>query len=254
MQTISTSYSAFVTQSPGTPTSRWDSPTDELLRRFVNSDCMSSPTGLSTEPRSTTLHCPPEPVKTNDVSRSVFLPLVEPLKKRRALLPKPYPSSTMSFNQSQQQLEYSFTTSYQDFSSQSSMYSDYPNKSASFESMFGPDAEPILGSEVCCVPIGYKAREVTFPYSFAPSTAPPPATTAAPPLSKPTPKKHILCPYINCRKSFYRNHDVSRHLLVHTGQKAFECSTCRQKFSRKDALVRHLKHQRCWGKKCGGRG
>lgn len=44
-----------------------------------------------------------------------------------------------------------------------------------------------------------------------------------------------------CTRSFARNHDLHRHMRVHTGDKPYVCPCCSKGFARTDALKRHFK-------------
>jgi hypothetical protein len=44
-----------------------------------------------------------------------------------------------------------------------------------------------------------------------------------------------------CQRSFARNHDLHRHMRVHTGDKPYVCPCCNKGFARTDALKRHFK-------------
>ncbi|KAG2187468.1 hypothetical protein INT44_005157 [Umbelopsis vinacea] len=44
-----------------------------------------------------------------------------------------------------------------------------------------------------------------------------------------------------CQRSFARNHDLHRHMRVHTGDKPYVCPCCSKGFARTDALKRHFK-------------
>jgi uncharacterized Zn-finger protein len=44
---------------------------------------------------------------------------------------------------------------------------------------------------------------------------------------------------------FARGHDLNRHTRLHTGVKPFECQKCKKRFSRSDALSRHIKVEAC---------
>ncbi|KAI8812471.1 hypothetical protein BJ742DRAFT_655578, partial [Cladochytrium replicatum] len=51
------------------------------------------------------------------------------------------------------------------------------------------------------------------------------------------------CTQPNCDKRFFRRQDLKRHLRTHAGAKPYGC-TCGVRFSRSDALHRHIvKHQ-----------
>ena len=42
-----------------------------------------------------------------------------------------------------------------------------------------------------------------------------------------------------CSKQFSRSEHLTRHLLIHSGEKAYPCFCCDKKFSRLDQLQRH---------------
>ncbi|OTF74572.1 hypothetical protein BLA29_003506 [Euroglyphus maynei] len=44
-----------------------------------------------------------------------------------------------------------------------------------------------------------------------------------------------------CESRFFTQKDVKRHMVVHTGVRNFPCPFCKQRFGRKDHLVRHAK-------------
>ena len=46
-----------------------------------------------------------------------------------------------------------------------------------------------------------------------------------------------------CGKKFRQKRDLTRHKFTHTGEKPFSCSYCDKRFSRKDKLNLHVKHQ-----------
>ncbi|KAJ1558540.1 hypothetical protein HK096_010615 [Nowakowskiella sp. JEL0078] len=48
--------------------------------------------------------------------------------------------------------------------------------------------------------------------------------------------KPYTCTMENCSQSFRRNHDLKRHFRLHTKEKPYSCGTCNAKFSRSDAL------------------
>jgi uncharacterized Zn-finger protein len=52
--------------------------------------------------------------------------------------------------------------------------------------------------------------------------------------------KFFICKDNNCRKRFVRLHDLQRHDRIHTHEKLNVCKYCQRKFSRADALKRHL--------------
>ncbi|PVV03907.1 hypothetical protein BB560_001598 [Smittium megazygosporum] len=51
------------------------------------------------------------------------------------------------------------------------------------------------------------------------------------------------CP--TCDQSFSRNHDLKRHVKIHTGVKPYKCKRCNKSFGRSDALKRHGMVKRC---------
>ncbi|PVU99508.1 hypothetical protein BB559_000635 [Furculomyces boomerangus] len=51
------------------------------------------------------------------------------------------------------------------------------------------------------------------------------------------------CP--TCEQSFSRNHDLKRHIKIHTGIKPYKCKRCNKRFGRSDALKRHSLVKRC---------
>ncbi|KAI9500179.1 hypothetical protein BX070DRAFT_177378, partial [Coemansia spiralis] len=42
-----------------------------------------------------------------------------------------------------------------------------------------------------------------------------------------------------CEQSFSRNHDLKRHVKIHSGIKPHKCPKCGKSFGRSDALKRH---------------
>ncbi|KAJ2358697.1 hypothetical protein IWW50_000074 [Coemansia erecta] len=48
-----------------------------------------------------------------------------------------------------------------------------------------------------------------------------------------------------CEQSFSRNHDLKRHVKIHSGIKPHKCSKCGKSFGRSDALKRHSMVKRC---------
>ena len=51
-------------------------------------------------------------------------------------------------------------------------------------------------------------------------------------------KKPFKCDTCNYQSS--KRHDISRHVLLHTGVKPFHCDICEQKFAAKGLLDRHV--------------
>ncbi|KAJ2710361.1 transcriptional regulator of sulfur amino acid metabolism [Coemansia spiralis] len=48
-----------------------------------------------------------------------------------------------------------------------------------------------------------------------------------------------------CEQSFSRNHDLKRHVKIHSGVKPHKCPKCGKSFGRSDALKRHSMVKRC---------
>ncbi|KAI9477177.1 hypothetical protein BX667DRAFT_461445, partial [Coemansia mojavensis] len=48
-----------------------------------------------------------------------------------------------------------------------------------------------------------------------------------------------------CEQSFSRNHDLKRHVKIHSGIKPHKCPKCGKSFGRSDALKRHSMVKRC---------
>ncbi|KAJ2862646.1 hypothetical protein FB639_005366, partial [Coemansia asiatica] len=48
-----------------------------------------------------------------------------------------------------------------------------------------------------------------------------------------------------CEQSFSRNHDLKRHVKIHSGIKPHKCHKCGKSFGRSDALKRHSMVKRC---------
>ena len=54
-------------------------------------------------------------------------------------------------------------------------------------------------------------------------------------------EKPYACTWSNCRWSFARSDELTRHLRKHTGVRPFTCTTCGRSFSRSDHLSLHAK-------------
>ncbi|KAJ1951880.1 hypothetical protein IWQ62_006351 [Dispira parvispora] len=57
------------------------------------------------------------------------------------------------------------------------------------------------------------------------------------------PTRPYKCP--TCNQSFSRNHDLKRHIKIHSGIKPHQCQRCGKRFGRSDALKRHSLVKRC---------
>ena len=49
---------------------------------------------------------------------------------------------------------------------------------------------------------------------------------------------HFVCP--TCKKFFHNKQRLNSHILIHTGEKQFACSSCDRKFTRKSAVFDHM--------------
>ncbi|KAJ1945798.1 hypothetical protein EC988_005675 [Linderina pennispora] len=58
-----------------------------------------------------------------------------------------------------------------------------------------------------------------------------------------SPARPFKCP--TCEQSFSRNHDLKRHVKIHSGIKPHRCPKCGKSFGRSDALKRHSMVKRC---------
>jgi len=53
-------------------------------------------------------------------------------------------------------------------------------------------------------------------------------------------ERKYVCPWDGCGKSFLLNNILQRHIVVHTGDKNFECDKCGKCFGRQKGLARHM--------------
>ncbi|KAJ2320528.1 hypothetical protein GGI00_006217 [Coemansia sp. RSA 2681] len=70
------------------------------------------------------------------------------------------------------------------------------------------------------------------------------------PYSAYPPIRHFVSPARpfkceTCDQSFSRNHDLKRHVKIHSGVKPHKCPKCGKSFGRSDALKRHSMVKRC---------
>ncbi|CAL8142068.1 unnamed protein product [Orchesella dallaii] len=54
------------------------------------------------------------------------------------------------------------------------------------------------------------------------------------------PHRPYQCEHINCNKAYKTRSELNRHLVVHSGEKNFECRQCGKRFLRKQYLKTHL--------------
>merc|ERR1712228_270261 len=52
-------------------------------------------------------------------------------------------------------------------------------------------------------------------------------------------EKCIMCSHRGCYQQFASNQNLQRHLMIHSGEKPFECAVCKRKFRQRDELRRH---------------
>ncbi|KAI3633724.1 hypothetical protein MIR68_008671 [Amoeboaphelidium protococcarum] len=62
-----------------------------------------------------------------------------------------------------------------------------------------------------------------------------------------TGERPFACDFDGCSAAFTRRHDLNRHRKTHSGEREYQCSDCGRKFSRQDALTRHLNGSTCKG-------
>lgn len=55
--------------------------------------------------------------------------------------------------------------------------------------------------------------------------------------------KSFRCQY--CHYMFRRQSHLTRHVLIHTGEKPFKCNQCDERFSRSDKLKLHVSRTHC---------
>ena len=70
------------------------------------------------------------------------------------------------------------------------------------------------------------------------NTTPPSSVGTSKKLTEPIYGKRHPCSY--CEKSFGQKTDLTRHVMIHTGEKPFICRICSKGFTRNEKLKYHM--------------
>ncbi|KAJ1977282.1 hypothetical protein H4R34_003643 [Dimargaris verticillata] len=112
--------------------------------------------------------------------------------------------------------------------------SPYPQLLA--QSAVGPQPDPCLMAPASMAPQPNPSMTCSFRYM-------PYNAAGFPYRVQYVPSRPYKCP--TCNQSFSRNHDLKRHVKIHTGLKPHQCQRCGKRFGRSDALKRHSLVKRC---------
>lgn len=82
-------------------------------------------------------------------------------------------------------------------------------------------------------------------HTRSPTQSPPASSPATNTVATQPPERKYICSQPSCGMAFQRSHDLSRHVRSHSGDRPHRCETCEKRFSRRDALKRHVMTKRC---------